>query len=240
MENQEKKLETEQAILNEERAILKEERQILAEEKSMMRKFARGTRLLIAVIVIAAAAVGGLLYWKMASGRISIEKAEISAPAVQLAPAAPGVLEEVFVQEGDSVRANTPLVRVGNELVKAKNDGVVISLQTDTGKLFNRGEPVAAMIDPADLRVVGRIEEDKGLRDLRVGQLATFTVDAFGSRRYVGLVDEISPTSRDTSAVFAISDKRAVKEFAVKVRFNVSAYPELKNGMSAKILVLKD
>jgi hypothetical protein len=95
------------------------------------------------------------------------------------------------------------------------------------------------IIDPNDLRVVGHLDEDKGLADVRVGQQATFTVDAYSSKKYIGTVDEISETSRTTGVMFSISDKRAVKQFDIKVRFNINDYPELKNGMSAKIWISK-
>jgi hypothetical protein len=39
--------------------------------------------------------------------------------------------------------------------------------------------------------------------------------------------------------VFSISDKREEKEFEVKATFDADAYPELKNGMSAKMWVYK-
>ena len=50
------------------------------------------------------------------------------------------------------------------------------------GKTFNPGQAVVSMIDPAQLRVVGTIDENKGLNEIHVGQLASFTVDAFGSK----------------------------------------------------------
>jgi hypothetical protein len=50
-------------------------------------------------------------------------------------------------------------------------------------------------------------------------------------------VEEVSPTSNVSSVVFNISDKRAVQEFTIKVKYDVSLYPEFKNGMSAKIKV---
>jgi multidrug resistance efflux pump len=226
------------ATLNEERVILKEKK-ILAEEKGILRRMNVTARLMAALVLAAAIGSGAYVYWQYASHRVSIENSEIKAPSTDLAPQAAGILEEKYVQVGDSVQADEPLVRVGNELVKAKAAGLVIAMNGDVGKLFNRGEVAVTMISPGDLRVVGRLAEDKGLREVQVGQVATFTVDAFGSRKYTGVVDEISPTSRDASAVFAISDKRAEKEFDVKVRFNVAAYPELKNGMSAKLTVIK-
>jgi multidrug resistance efflux pump len=69
------------------------------------------------------------------------------------------------------------------------------------------------------------------------GQKATFSVDAFPGKVYVGVVESIGQTADDTGIVFSISDKRPTKAFDVKVRFDVTKYPELKNGMSAKITV---
>ena len=93
------------------------------------------------------------------------------------------------------------------------------------------------MVHPEDLRVVGAIDENKGLDQLKPGQPVLFTVDTFGSKTYVGSLESISQTSVDTGVIFSISDKRPTKKFDVKVRFNVADYPELKNGMSAKITV---
>jgi multidrug resistance efflux pump len=74
---------------------------------------------------------------------------------------------------------------------------------------------------------------------VQVGDAATFTVDAFGSKVYKGVVDEVSQTSNQSDVVFNISDQRPTNQFAVKVRFDPTLYPELKNGMSAKIWVYK-
>jgi hypothetical protein len=87
--------------------------------------------------------------------------------------------------------------------------------------------------------VVGHVQETKGLKYLQVGQAAMFKIDAFGGKKYYGVVDEIGETSRQSGIIFNISDKREVREFDVKVRFDVNAYPELKNGMSAKLWVYK-
>ncbi len=226
------------ALLAKEQAILAEEKKILEEERGLLKKFNRSIELMVAVLLLAVAVVlGSLAYWQYLNGRVYIENAEISAPKIDLAPQGSGLLQGTYVREGDTIRANDPVALVGSELVKAKTGGLVISVRNDIGKLFNRGEAVAGMIDPGDLRVVARVEEDKGLKDIRVGQAATFTVDAFGSEVFTGTVDEISPTSRDAGLAFSISDKRAVKEFEVKIRFNAAAHPELKNGMSAKVWI---
>ena len=81
------------------------------------------------------------------------------------------------------------------------------------------------------------MDENKGLDRVRVGQYVTFTADAFGSKQYTGIVDEISPEARSGDIVFTISDARQEQVFDVKVRFDTTLYPELKNGMSARIWV---
>jgi multidrug resistance efflux pump len=94
-------------------------------------------------------------------------------------------------------------------------------------------------MDPSTLRVVGQVDENKGLADVHVGAPVRFTVDAFGAKEYLGVVDEVSPTAHAGDVVFNISDQRQVQTFDVKVRFDTAAYPELKNGMSAKIWIYK-
>jgi multidrug resistance efflux pump len=184
-------------------------------------------------------AAGLTLYLESSLTTVKIEKSSISAPTIGLSPTVSGPLEEIYVNEGDYVEAYTPVARIGDELIKTKVSGIIISIKENTGTIFPAGTPVVTMINPSQLRVVGTIEEDKGLDSIKVGQMATFTVDAFKSKKYEGIVDEVSSTSHDSSVVFSISDKRETKSFDVKVRFDTDKYPELKNGMSAKITVFK-
>jgi multidrug resistance efflux pump len=181
----------------------------------------------------------GLVYWLNIQNRVYTDKAEISAAMTDLSPHNSGTLDEVFVHIGDYVTENETVARVGNETIKANSNGVVVAVNDSIGKNLNSGEVVASLINPTDLRVVGHIEENKGLKNIEIGQPVVFTVDAYGGKKYYGVIDEISDTSRQSGIVFNISDKREVKQFDVKVRFDVSAYPELKNGMSAKIWIYK-
>ena len=205
------------------------------ENKILQNKWVRSGGLIAVVLIIA----GAILYWQMSSSRIGIDLSQISAPTINLSPDGGGTLNQVYVHEGDMVAANTPVAVVGDELIKTKVAGEIITVNNDIGKIFNHGETVVAMIDPTQLRVIGTIDENKGLSSIMVGQQVFFTVDAFGSKKYSGVVDEISPSSHQTSVVFNISDARPTQQFDIKVRFNPSQYPELKNGMSAKITIFK-
>ncbi len=100
-------------------------------------------------------------------------------------------------------------------------------------------DAVVTTIDPTQLQVVGQLEEDKGLASVQVGDTASFTVDAFGSKQFTGVVSEVSPTANSGDVVFAISDQRQEQDFDVKVKFDTQANPQLKQGMSAKIWVYK-
>ena len=191
------------------------------------------------ILVIFGLILAGAVYFSIAARRIAIDDASVIAPTVALSPSVPGILQEVYVNEGDRVLANTVVARVGNELVKSLSGGIITSVSNNIGATTNPAVPVVTMIDPSELRVVGQIAEDKGLADVSVGQSATFTVDTFGKKEYVGVVDEISPVPHQNSLSFSISNTRAVKDFDIKVRFDVSKYPELKNGMSAKITIYK-
>jgi multidrug resistance efflux pump len=194
---------------------------------------------LIALPVIIVGGSVGLIYWSIVSSRVYIENSVVSAPVINLAPTVGGTLQEVFVNVGDLVQISAPIARVGDELIKAPSDGQILSINTNIGASFGPGQAVATMINPDDLRVVGQVEEDKGLKDIKIGQTAIFTVDAFGSKQYSGIVDQINPTSDVGSIIFNISNTRQENNFDVKARFDVRQYPELKNGMSAKLWIYK-
>ncbi len=191
--------------------------------------------LLIAIVAL----IGGYFYWQDMQGKIYLEKTVISAPLISLAPQAPGQITEVYVKEGDRVARGQRLAKVGDQYVTAKTSGIIVSVNNAPGQMATAQTPVVTMIDPTQLRLIGRVEEDKGLSDIRPGQRVAFTVDAFGAKEYEGVVESIAQSAHQSDVVFSISDKRAEQEFDVKVWFDTFTYPELKNGMSAKMTIYK-
>ena len=179
----------------------------------------------------------GFLLWQMGRNTIFIENSYLDAPVINLSPVSPGTLNALYVKEGDYVDANAQIALVGSQTIFTKNAGIVASAPVVLGAYFAPGQTVVSIVNVGEMKVIGSIEETKGLENLKSGQRATFTVDTFGGKTYEGILDQISPVSNDNGIVFSISDKRPIKKFNVKVRFNVSQYPELKSGMSAKITV---
>ena len=192
-----------------------------------------------AIVVVIGGGIAGIAYFAVSSQQVYIDKATIDAPSVTLSPSAPGVLNHIYVSAGDTVPPNTVVAEVGTELLKSVSGGLVISADDDEGATIAAGTPVVTLIDPSQLRVVGQLDEDKGLADVAVGDRAVFTVDAVGGRQFQGVVDEVSPTAHAGDVVFSISDQRETQSFDIKVAFDQSAYPELKNGMSARIWIYK-
>lgn len=191
--------------------------------------------LMSVVIIFGLLAV--FLFWQSNRDTVFIENSFLEAPIINLSPTTPGILNALYVKEGDHILPNTQVALVGSQPIYTKNSGIVSSAPYIIGTYFNPGQTVVSVINDQEMKVVGTIDETKGLSDILVNQKVIFTVDAFSSKKYLGIVSEISPTSNDTGIVFSISDKRPIKKFDVKVKFNVADYPELKNGMSAKITV---
>ena len=198
------------------------------------------TKLFIGVIIIIVFGLG--IYWYVTSQYVYIDKSVIQAPVISLSSENSDILQQVFVKVGDSVIANQSIARVGDQIIKAKVAGLIVSVNQNIGQFENAlsGQAVVAtMIDPTQLRVVGQIDEDKGLTDIKVGDVAKFTVDAFGSKEYDGVVDEIGQTS-ESSVINNIFNQRPTNEFDIYVRFNPTRYTELKSGMSARVWVYKN
>ncbi|MDI6778207.1 MAG: HlyD family efflux transporter periplasmic adaptor subunit [Patescibacteria group bacterium] len=205
------------------------------DEKSARKKMLGGA----AIALLLAGIIAGVLYFRLAGSRVYDEDAQIYAPEIKLAPEGPGILREIYVREGDIVPKNFVVAKVGEELVKTKETGLVILAEKEIGKIASASDSVATIINPEELRVVARVEENKGLTRIKIGQRVIFTVDAFGSKEYQGVVDEIGASSRESALTFNISQQRPTQEFNVKIRFNISQYPELKNGMSAKVWIYR-
>ncbi len=191
--------------------------------------------LLISVVLILSSIA--ILSYKYLTSRVSVERSIISAPVISISPSVQGTLDELYVRAGDKVKAGQSVARVGGEVLYAKVAGEIIIANNTPGQLFSPSVPVVKMIVPEELKVVGTVKENEGLEKIKAGQPVTFTVDAFSGKKYIGVVDSIDPTSKDSSLTFNISDKREVKEFLVNVKFDTKQYTEFKNGMSAKMTI---
>jgi len=106
-----------------------------AENNQPNNRFRQSMVVLLVVFVVVGSFVG-LVYLDAISKRVYVEKSEIDASAINLSSRAGGVLGELYVKEGDQISENAIVARVGNELIKSKDAGLVISRQDAVGKFF--------------------------------------------------------------------------------------------------------
>ncbi len=187
---------------------------------------------LIFIVVLA-----GAIFVLKTQGRVNIENSLVSAPITTLSPTTPGKIKSIEVAEGQKVKKGDALAEVGTEIIRALADGVVILTNKQVGALVSPQTPVIQVINTNDMRIDGTIDENKGLNQIKVGQVVSFTVDALPGQTFWGYVDEISQSAKQTQISFSISSERPTQQFDVFARFNANTYPQIKNGMSAKMIV---
>jgi len=189
------------------------------------------------VVVVAVLLIGGYIFYQLLRDRVSIEDSLVQAPIITISPEVPGAIADIKVYEGERVKKGDTLAIVGTSSLTAYQDGLVVSTDNAIGSLASSQTPVVEMINFADMRIAGTIDENKGLNKVQIGQIVSFTVDALPGQTFWGYVDEISPTAKQTQLQFSVSSERPTQQFIVYARFNAYQYPQIKNGMSAKMTV---
>ncbi|MCA9372711.1 HlyD family efflux transporter periplasmic adaptor subunit [Candidatus Woesebacteria bacterium] len=188
------------------------------------------------VLVLSLVIVAYTLYQKSVD-RILIDHSQIQAPVITISPTLQGKVQEIDVQEGQFVQSGDVLAIVGSETLRADTDGLIISASDLTGSTVGPQTQLIQMIRPVNLRVVGTLDEDKGLQKIRVGQVVSFTIDALPGKNYWGFIDAVAPSANSQAFTFSASTERQTQKFTVYAKFDSTAYPDIKNGMSAKMTV---
>lgn len=181
--------------------------------------------------------LAGFFFFQTKENKILVEDSLISAPLITIVPSTAGKLEELNVYENEIIKKGDPLMTVSGQTTYADADGLVVMANNLVGGVVNPQTSIIQVINPADIRVAGTLDENKGLKDVRVGQVVSFSVDAYPGKTFWGYVDEVSPSAKQTQASFSISSERPTQQFVIYARFDTSAHPEIKNGMSAKMTV---
>ncbi|NTU47154.1 HlyD family efflux transporter periplasmic adaptor subunit [Candidatus Roizmanbacteria bacterium] len=189
------------------------------------------------VVLISTGIVTGLFFYFKMVNRVSIENSTVSAPIITISPTTAGTLKQVFVVEGQTVKKGDALAAVGSEILYAYTGGIITATNKQFGSIASAQTAVVTMINSSEMRIDGSLDENKGLRDVKIGQPVSFTVDALPGKTFWGYVDEVASTAKQTQAAFSISSERPTQQFEVYARFDASHNPEIKNGMSAKMTV---
>ncbi|MBP7875921.1 efflux RND transporter periplasmic adaptor subunit [Candidatus Woesebacteria bacterium] len=205
-----------------------------------MKKIAKNNRTILqigGIIVLLLLIAFSYIFFQKTTGRIRIDNSLIKAPIITIAPQLMGKVQEIDVTEGQTVQSGDTLAVVGSEVLRADTDGTIISATDLTGSTVGPQTQLIQMIRPVNMRVVGTIDENKGLNEIKIGQAVSFTVDAHPGATFWGYIDEISPSANAPAFSFSSSSERPTQQFSVYARFDSTAYPMIKNGMSAKMVV---
>ena len=193
----------------------------------------------IVVLLLVGSVLGGVVYYHETSRYVYTDKAELFAPIISLVAKQGGILKKVHVEEGQKVSAHETLARVGSDMITSEVSGVIVKAEKMYGKFMKSGDVILTMMNPEEMVVKARVDEDKGISEIRVGQEVSFTVDAYGSKEFTGVVKAVVPSKRSGDIVFSISDKREVQQFEVMIAYNHAQYPDFQNGMSARVWIRK-
>ncbi len=193
-------------------------------------------KVLIAGTILAVLA-GVFIVYQLLRDRIAIDDSIVVSPIISISPSSPGKIFSINVHDGEKVNEGQIMAIVGtNSLISYKN-GIVVSTDNEIGSIATAQTPVVQMINLSDMRIAGTIDENKGLDKIKIGQAVSFTVDALHGKTFWGYVDEISPTAKQTQLQFSVSSERPTQQFIVYANFNAYKYPQILNGMSAKMTV---
>jgi membrane fusion protein (multidrug efflux system) len=144
---------------------------------------------------------------------------------------------EAHVQQARATLAQAEL-NLQYTAIKAPVRGVVSKKGINVGQVVQAGQPLLAIVQIDDVWVTANFKETQ-LKNMRPGQRAVFSVDAFGGRDYKGKVDSIAGA---TGARFSLLPPenatgnfvKVVQRVPVKIVLDPGQDPEhlLRPGMS--------
>ncbi len=193
-------------------------------------------KVIIGILVLLITLSTLTFYYKNIS-RIKVEDSLVDAPLISLTSTSSGKLMSVKVTDGQYVNKGDIVAIVGSEVVRAYTSGKVVNTNKQIGALVNSQTSLVQIVDTSHMRINGTIDENKGFNKIKVGMPVSFTVDALPGNVYWGYVDEVAESAKQTQAAFSISSTRPTQQFNVYTSFDASKYPDIKNGMSAKMII---
>lgn len=180
---------------------------------------------------------------RLARANQAIPEAQAAVNTARMAPQQTSVMRDRASSAQARVqvaKANRDQARLNLEYatVRAPVDGIVSMKTVEVGQVVQPGQPLLAVVPMNDIWVKANFKESQ-MKDMRPGQRAEISVDAFGGRTFRGHVDSIAAA---TGARFSLLPPenatgnyvKVVQRIPVKIVLEEGQDPErlLRPGMS--------
>jgi HlyD family secretion protein len=164
----------------------------------------------------------------------------VEANEVRLAAERGGRVEQVFVEEGDTVQRDEVLAEIhpntgssARERIRSPLDGVVLYRSIEPGEIAAPGAPLLTVADLSDLSLTVYVPEDRYGR-IVLGENYPVTVDSFPGEAFTGTVRHISDKAEFTPRNVQTTDSRKTTVFAIRLDLPPES-GKLKPGMPADV-----
>ena len=132
-------------------------------------------------------------------------------------------------------------LNLGYTKVRAPGDGIVSRRSVEVGALVDPSRPLLAVVPLHDVWVVANFKEDQ-LRNMKMGDKARISVDAFGSQKLAAHLDSFSGGTGSRFALLPPDNAsgnfvKVVQRVPVLLRFDEPPSFKLRPGMSAYVTV---
>ena len=166
----------------------------------------------------------------------------IEATEVRLSSEYGGIVEEIYVAEGDRVAVDQTVVSVqpnastrgsSHERIRTPIAGVVLYRSVEPGEFASPGAPLITVADLDRLTLTVYVPEDR-YGQIMVGGTYSVTVDSFPTEVFTGTVRHIADRAEFTPRNVQTTDSRKTTVFAIDLDLAPSN-GKLKPGMPADV-----
>lgn len=191
---------------------------------------------------------------RVAQSAVNEQRAKLAASEATAAAAKTGPQEVAATR----ARVNSAVARVAQAratleaaqrglektITRAPIDGYIENRVAEVGQVVQPGQPLLSIVPLHDIWVTANFKESQ-LKNMRIGQTVTISVDAYGGRKYKGHVDSFAATTGAKASLLPPENAtgnyvKVVQRVPVKIVLENGQDPEhlLRPGMSVEPTVL--
>jgi multidrug resistance efflux pump len=201
--------------------------------------------ILIVVFVIAAGAIGYVVYNN--ENFYSTDEAQITGNIVNITPVTAGTLVDLNVQVGDFVSAKQvigtvqPTGYLPVQHIVAPMDGVIVQVPGVVGQQVSEQVAVAQETDPTTVKVTAYVDES-AIHTIGVGQTSDIHVDAYNNT-ITGHVTQIVNATAGQFALLPTTDNssgnftKVSQRIPIYIKLDTPPDGSLLPGMSVEVTV---